>query len=640
MGSIKRNLANNITTGGAFDATDLSGTIPSTNVADASLTNLTTFNPALGDTIESVASDPVSATEGQFWYNSTSGVLKGLVQIKAWSAGGNMTTARRYLAGAGTQTAGLGFGGFTVPPAAAGTTTATEEYSGYTWSAGGNLNTARRGIAGAGTQTAGLGFGGYTGVQRNETEKYNGSTWTVSGTLGTARSYLAGCGTQTAGLAFGGNSSSTATESFNGTTWTAGGSLNTGRTQIAGCGTQTAALAFGGNPVRVNTEKYNGTTWTTSGNLNTGRESPAGAGTQTAGLGFGGYAGAPTPASTATEEFDGTIWATSTAMATGRRALGGAGTRSAALAFGGTTGTNTAATEEYFSDIANYSPASFDVWASGGNMNTARDLLNGCGTALSNTLVFGGDNGPSRVAATESYNGSAWTTVSSLNTNRSALGSATQGTSSAALGFAGYPSTNANEEYNGSTWTSVSSYGNSGYGVGGAGTQTAALGVGGTASQTSTFEYNGSTWSPGGTYPSGLYYGGVTGTQTAAIATSGGGGAGATAAKEYDGSTWTATGNYPNPAASRVSAFGIQTISVFHDNNAAYSTNVNTYNGSVFASAPSMATAKGGWTGRGGSGSEGLFSGDTHPRTGATEEWTTGSPASPTGAAASTITTS
>jgi hypothetical protein len=58
MGSIKRNLANNITTGGAFDATDLSGTIPSTNVADASLTNLTSFSPALGDTIESVASDP------------------------------------------------------------------------------------------------------------------------------------------------------------------------------------------------------------------------------------------------------------------------------------------------------------------------------------------------------------------------------------------------------------------------------------------------------------------------------------------------------------------------------------------------------------------------------------------------------
>jgi hypothetical protein len=261
-------------------------------------------------------------------------------------------------------------------------------------------------------------------------------------------------------------------------------------------------------------------------------------------------------------------------------------------------------------------------WSTGGNMNTGRDLLTGSGTALTNTIVFGGDTGPARTGATETYNGSTWTTVPSLNTNRSALGSATQGTSSAALGFAGYPSTSANEEFNGSSWTSVSSYGNSGYGVSGAGTQTAGLGVGGTGGQTSTFEYDGSTWSPGGTYPGGLYFGGVTGLQGAAIATSGSGGAGATAAKEYDGSTWTATGNYPNPSANRVSAFGTQTDSVFHDNNAAYSTNINTYNGSVFASATNMATARGGLVGRGGSGSSGLFSADTSPRSGATEELT------------------
>ena len=123
MGSIKRSLANNITTGGAFDATDLSGTIPSTNVADASLTNLTSFSPALGDTIESVASDPSPLSEGQFFYNSTTGALKGVVQIKSWAAGGNMGTARKYLAGAGTQTAGLGFGGN-------GPSAATEEFIG------------------------------------------------------------------------------------------------------------------------------------------------------------------------------------------------------------------------------------------------------------------------------------------------------------------------------------------------------------------------------------------------------------------------------------------------------------------------------------------------------------------------------
>jgi hypothetical protein len=37
-------------------------------------------------------------------------------------------------------------------------TNATEEYSGYTWATGGNWDTARRTLAGAGTQTAGLSF--------------------------------------------------------------------------------------------------------------------------------------------------------------------------------------------------------------------------------------------------------------------------------------------------------------------------------------------------------------------------------------------------------------------------------------------------------------------------------------------------
>jgi hypothetical protein len=40
------------------------------------------------------------------------------------------------------------------------TTAATEEYNGSAWTAGGSLNTSRRNLAGAGTQTAGLAFGG------------------------------------------------------------------------------------------------------------------------------------------------------------------------------------------------------------------------------------------------------------------------------------------------------------------------------------------------------------------------------------------------------------------------------------------------------------------------------------------------
>jgi hypothetical protein len=50
-----------------------------------------------GTRVKYLASDPTlnTSTEGQVWYNSTSGTLKSLVQIKAWSSGGALNTAIR-----------------------------------------------------------------------------------------------------------------------------------------------------------------------------------------------------------------------------------------------------------------------------------------------------------------------------------------------------------------------------------------------------------------------------------------------------------------------------------------------------------------------------------------------------------------
>jgi hypothetical protein len=97
MGIITRNFANNVLSSGTIDATDgIDGVIPSSNITNSSVTNITTLPASIGDTIESVASDPSPATEGQFWYNSTTGALKGLVQIKAWSAAGNMKLLEDY----------------------------------------------------------------------------------------------------------------------------------------------------------------------------------------------------------------------------------------------------------------------------------------------------------------------------------------------------------------------------------------------------------------------------------------------------------------------------------------------------------------------------------------------------------------
>jgi hypothetical protein len=141
-----------------------------------------------GQSIEVVASDPANPTIGQIWYNSTSNTLKGggVTTAGAWATGNNMNTARQELAGAGTQTAGLAFGGI-IPPR----TGATEEYDGNSWTSSNPLNTVRSELSGAGTQTAGLAFGGSLPGATGATEEYDGNSWATSpGSLNTARSFF------------------------------------------------------------------------------------------------------------------------------------------------------------------------------------------------------------------------------------------------------------------------------------------------------------------------------------------------------------------------------------------------------------------------------------------------------------------
>src|SRR6056300_159746 len=174
MGTIKRNFYNNITPTGKFDSADLTGTIPATNVADASLSNITSVPATVGDFVQKVSSDPTPASTGDVWYNTTSNTLKSLIISEAWSSGASLITARRQSGDAGTQTAGLAFGGNP------GYLANTEEYNGSGWTAGGNMGVARRSLAGSGTQTSGLGFGGYATPSpglKNNTEEYDGSTW-------------------------------------------------------------------------------------------------------------------------------------------------------------------------------------------------------------------------------------------------------------------------------------------------------------------------------------------------------------------------------------------------------------------------------------------------------------------------------
>src|SRR6056300_312620 len=145
MGTIKRTFANSLTGTGKLDATGLDSNIPAANIADASVTNVTTLPEAVGQAIKSVAGSPPSQALGDIWYNSVTGTLKNYKVVPdAWSSGGNLGTGRNQLGGAGTLTAGLVFGGYQGgSPVPSNVITSTEEYNGTSWGPGGNMGTAR-----------------------------------------------------------------------------------------------------------------------------------------------------------------------------------------------------------------------------------------------------------------------------------------------------------------------------------------------------------------------------------------------------------------------------------------------------------------------------------------------------------------
>lgn len=300
------------------------------------------FNTAQTGLSVQVDNDSATYTAGVYVLAAAVFVPESRGRLGVWQSGGNLNTARSGLAGAGTQNAGLSFGGYIASASAV-----TEEYNGTSWTNTGGLNAARRRLAGCGVQDAGLSIGGMqtgsTGM--TNTEEYDGATWTNSASLNTARYNLAGCGTQGAGLSFGGSESSSyfdTTEEYDGSTWSSGGALSTARSALAGCGTQGAGLSFGGNNGTDNniTEEYDGSTWSSGGALSTARQMLAGCGTQDAGLSYGGYT-----TFTNTEEYNGATWVSGGSLASGRYALGGCGSQSSALSFGGDGPAST--TEEY-----------------------------------------------------------------------------------------------------------------------------------------------------------------------------------------------------------------------------------------------------------------------------------------------------
>ena len=192
---------------------------------------MSTYKELHGFRVEVVSSNPSNPKEGEVWYNSTLGQLKGYVLgAGAFSSGGNMPESLSGNSGAGTQTTGLSMGGFT------GTAYPGKayEYDGSSWTAGNAEPNIKQAGAGCGVQTAALfyggGPGGPPGLSGNY--EYDGTNWTAGGSLPVGVYQPGGFGVLTAAVSVGGDRDTpptgarypTASNEYNGTSWTAGNS--------------------------------------------------------------------------------------------------------------------------------------------------------------------------------------------------------------------------------------------------------------------------------------------------------------------------------------------------------------------------------------------------------------------------------
>ena len=282
------------------------------------------------------------------------------------------------------------------------------------------------------------------------------AAWATGGNLPTITTQLGGAGTQTAALAFGGNSPAgtfvAAAYKYDGTSWTPTGSLNTARRGgIGGAGIQTSALAFGGYSTANSSasESFNGSTWTSTPSLNTARTGPMGCGaSNTSALAFGGDV--TYGSQTATELWNGSSWTNNpTGLNTARSNGGGCGTQTAALAAGGFSLDPVGTPVGNFSSTESFNGS---TWTSVNSMNTARYGL-GLGGTQTLALAFGGNSSPGLTGATESWNGTSWTTLPATMATARTDGWG-GGTQTSAIYFGGATpggNQNATEEFTGAS---------------------------------------------------------------------------------------------------------------------------------------------------------------------------------------------
>ena len=195
--------------------------------------------------IEILSSDPTLA-EGLVWYNSTSNVLKVARTAGTWSSGGNFTASDVGMAGAGTLSAGLCWGGVN----GGSKSNRTVEYDGTSWAAGNNFLVTIFYLDGFGIQTAAVSAGGDVvygaGGDVDSTYEYDGTSWATGGTLSVARVSHGAFGALANAIAMGGNGYIATAEQYDGSSWSNIDSMPVGKSKFSSIGTATAGLAAAG----------------------------------------------------------------------------------------------------------------------------------------------------------------------------------------------------------------------------------------------------------------------------------------------------------------------------------------------------------------------------------------------------------
>ena len=217
---------------------------------------------------------------------------------------------------------------------------------------------------------------------------------------------------------------------------------------MAGLGTQTAALAAqgaftpDGPAAATNTSfEFDGSSWTAGNAANTSKSFVTGFGIQTAGTTCGGDTGS---AENTSENYDGTNFSVSGTMNTARANLASAGTQTAGIAYGGNNPPPGSSASETYDGSS---------WTTGPSLNRGVFANGGTGATNSAALGMGGYTSPgtpNQITGTELYNGTAWITQPNMATARG-YNTVSFGISTSALTVGDYPAANTSEIFTGET---------------------------------------------------------------------------------------------------------------------------------------------------------------------------------------------